>query len=435
MTDEKDERQPVFSGTTKECLKHYGATMPIGEKDCSRYRILLAEFTKASIERTVPYWLSGKRPPLGVFLLKVRYFLEEVAYQVNELEKLSPQVYSFGRFVAFDILKINEATDMVKLAREQQLIRILHGDCGLSTPKSLLMEEANEAFRDDLDKKVEEWRERFEEERKRVEEVIARRETERHPKAVAITAEVSEEPTAAISGKEILHAVVLPVLEAAPASAVAAEPLPAEIAVVEEPAVIFVVEQAPPCLGARETHQADEALPTTTFASGAGVAAIVEKPTVTMPALEEREESEPSPKEEPFNGAGLSTAPLEKVTVLTAGTPEKPAPRTLAVVKSGVSEEYLLLQAMAGHINAANELAKKVGAAKCHTTRAIIFDELARLVRAMAPLAEYALSDEVSDDERSKLREAIDNGFGIFRLSRKLSRLCGERAMREIKEQ
>lgn len=56
---------------------------------------------------------------------------------------------------------------------------------------------------------------------------------------------------------------------------------------------------------------------------------------------------------------------------------------------------------------------------------------LAAMTRAMLPLAELALSDEFSAEERQKIRD-LSGGDGVFRLSNKLNRLCGERARNEL---
>ena len=57
---------------------------------------------------------------------------------------------------------------------------------------------------------------------------------------------------------------------------------------------------------------------------------------------------------------------------------------------------------------------------------------LAYLILGMLPLTEYLLSDAFTAEDREKLRQ-MANGDGVFLLSNRLNRLCGERARRELK--
>jgi hypothetical protein len=52
---------------------------------------------------------------------------------------------------------------------------------------------------------------------------------------------------------------------------------------------------------------------------------------------------------------------------------------------------------------------------------------LAGMVKAALPLAELVLTDEFSADDRAELRK-LCGGDGVFRLSNRLSNLCGETA-------
>ena len=73
-----------FSGTTKECLAHFAARAaphPEAEE-------LLAKFTGAVRHGSVDWWLAGKYLPVGMNLIKIRYFLEAAGYAVRELEGL-----------------------------------------------------------------------------------------------------------------------------------------------------------------------------------------------------------------------------------------------------------------------------------------------------------------------------------------------------------
>lgn len=68
-------------------------------------------------------------------------------------------------------------------------------------------------------------------------------------------------------------------------------------------------------------------------------------------------------------------------------------------------------------------------------THQVMIDSLAGLINAAIPLAQAILSDDFTAEERRLLREATVKGRtnGVFELSNLLSRLCGERARKEIK--
>jgi hypothetical protein len=55
----------------------------------------------------------------------------------------------------------------------------------------------------------------------------------------------------------------------------------------------------------------------------------------------------------------------------------------------------------------------------------------AHLVQGMLHQADFLLSDAFTSDDRDKVRQ-LTGGDGIFLLSNRLNRLCGERARREI---
>ena len=89
----------VFRGTTEECLRHYGSAIGNTGTEGKVARAPMAKFTGAN-ERTVRDWLLARVPPLGKFLIKARYFLEQQRYAVSELEKLDPLVRDLGRIIA-----------------------------------------------------------------------------------------------------------------------------------------------------------------------------------------------------------------------------------------------------------------------------------------------------------------------------------------------
>ncbi len=64
-------------------------------------------------------------------------------------------------------------------------------------------------------------------------------------------------------------------------------------------------------------------------------------------------------------------------------------------------------------------------------TQKAVINILASLVNAALPLADYMVSDNCTEEEREQLR-VLTKGEGVFKLSNRLNRLCGPRALRDI---
>jgi len=65
------------------------------------------------------------------------------------------------------------------------------------------------------------------------------------------------------------------------------------------------------------------------------------------------------------------------------------------------------------------------------TTKEELIDGFALMVKGMLSFAEMLLSDDFTPEDRARLREKA-GGDGVFHLSNRLNRLCGERARRNI---
>lgn len=116
----------VFRGTTAECLKHYGGAIKNSGPDGAAARAPMATFTGAN-ERTVRDWLLGRVPPVGKFIVKARYFLEQQRYAVSELKQLDPLVHELGRLMAHGAIGFDEAVKALGVPGDRYLLRILHG--------------------------------------------------------------------------------------------------------------------------------------------------------------------------------------------------------------------------------------------------------------------------------------------------------------------
>lgn len=124
---------PVFRGSTEECLAHFSGARFEGDK-----KEAVAAFCNVSIDNTARRWLSPKHPikPAGANLIKVRYYLDHLGYDVAELRALEDPVRDLGRLIAFSVVTFEDAMDAVGIPKRDhgggQLYVILHGEQGLS---------------------------------------------------------------------------------------------------------------------------------------------------------------------------------------------------------------------------------------------------------------------------------------------------------------
>jgi hypothetical protein len=122
----------LIRGSTDACLAHFGEAAFDGDK-----REALASFCDVKADPTVRRWLSKASPvkPAGAPLIKVRYYLEHLGYQVTELRSLPEPIRDLGRLIAFGVVTfedVMEAIDIPKTKSGSQLYTILHGDQGVS---------------------------------------------------------------------------------------------------------------------------------------------------------------------------------------------------------------------------------------------------------------------------------------------------------------
>lgn len=104
---------------TLECLrKHVSAFNPLEP---------LLEFTGAP-PQTVRRWVKGKCKPMGIFLVRLRYFLESRGYPLESLEKLAPEVRDYGMLIACGRVSVEEAVRSLGITSQPYLFRILRGD-------------------------------------------------------------------------------------------------------------------------------------------------------------------------------------------------------------------------------------------------------------------------------------------------------------------
>jgi len=127
-----------FGGTTKECLYHYAENFlpPKGARNSSEAKVPMARFVGV-IPETIVSWISDRNKPLGGPLLKLRFFLEAVGYDVIELRNLRGQVnYLLAEMLAYGNLTIQEAQEQLGLGKPDSVFRIAHGNSNTSSERA-----------------------------------------------------------------------------------------------------------------------------------------------------------------------------------------------------------------------------------------------------------------------------------------------------------
>lgn len=124
----------MFRGTTKECLFHYAENFlpPKGARNSSEAKIPMANFIGV-IPETITSWTSDRNKPLGISLLRLRFFLEIVGYDVIEMRGLRGQVnYLLAEMLAYGTLTLEEALEELDLGQMNSVLRIAHGNSNTS---------------------------------------------------------------------------------------------------------------------------------------------------------------------------------------------------------------------------------------------------------------------------------------------------------------
>jgi hypothetical protein len=97
------------------------------------------------IPETIISWTSDRNKPLGGPLLKLRFFLEAVGYDVVELRRLRGQVnYLLAEMLAYGNLTIQEAQEQLNLGKPGSVFRIAHGNSNTSSERAVKIRKMHE---------------------------------------------------------------------------------------------------------------------------------------------------------------------------------------------------------------------------------------------------------------------------------------------------
>jgi len=152
----------AITGTTEECLDHYGQTIedlyPKGSSTTTKGRDRVAEFCGVH-PGTVYKWFLGENTT-KVSLAYLRSLFLLAGYKVMNTENIPETLLVFRDLVIFKVLTREEAVSALGYSKstEGNLFSVLSGTRPPSQNKLALMRQINSANKESLEKKKEKWR-------------------------------------------------------------------------------------------------------------------------------------------------------------------------------------------------------------------------------------------------------------------------------------
>lgn len=103
------------------------------------------------LDSTVHRWMTGSSPA-GMSMISLRYYLDFLGYQVEELEKVSQVMQSAGKLLAFRVTTLEEMARYTGHEKYiDQVITVIRGSRGISTERQALFHEFIKAHQLQLD--------------------------------------------------------------------------------------------------------------------------------------------------------------------------------------------------------------------------------------------------------------------------------------------
>ncbi|MCX6781567.1 MAG: hypothetical protein NTW66_00365 [Candidatus Magasanikbacteria bacterium] len=129
----------VIEGKTLECLKHYLSQLPWDTKMCVQARRQIIDFLDVT-PHTVRRWWTGDIVPVGLVLVKLRYFLEREGYRVSELNDLDATTRALGMLIAYGSIDFDATVIQLKCPNASEFLRVLHGARRFTAARDLAAE-------------------------------------------------------------------------------------------------------------------------------------------------------------------------------------------------------------------------------------------------------------------------------------------------------
>jgi hypothetical protein len=128
-----------------------------GQKGFSKGKDTLARFLGVNAH-TVRRWFSGGASPIGMPLIKLRYFLELLGHKISTLELIkekTPALYGLGELLAFDVITMSYAISELGYTDQHSVFRLMHGNNSCTSEKELLIQKVCSDHKTALTKKRE----------------------------------------------------------------------------------------------------------------------------------------------------------------------------------------------------------------------------------------------------------------------------------------
>jgi hypothetical protein len=139
----------IFGGTTKECLHHYAENSlpPKGARNSTQAKEPMVNFVGVTTD-TITSWIYDRNMPAGGSLVKLRFFLEAVGYDVIELRSLRGQVnYMLAEMLAYGVLSIEQAVEQLGFQNSHPIFRIVHGESNTNLGRAAKIREMYESHK------------------------------------------------------------------------------------------------------------------------------------------------------------------------------------------------------------------------------------------------------------------------------------------------
>jgi len=121
----------VFKGTTAACVAHL-AEATKGDLEKRKTIVSFVGVTDSTVRR----WFRGEMIPVGEPLLRLRFYMEFLGYNVAELQSLNPPVRDAARLFAFRIATLREIAQLVGYSEGRggtdTLLAVFRGTQGVS---------------------------------------------------------------------------------------------------------------------------------------------------------------------------------------------------------------------------------------------------------------------------------------------------------------
>lgn len=95
---------PIFKGSTEACLDHLRIAI---DDDYVAKRHVVGQFVGVG-DQTIRRWFKKELHPVGEGLIRLRYYLEFLGYEVEELESLDKRIRDLARIYAFGVITLQE---------------------------------------------------------------------------------------------------------------------------------------------------------------------------------------------------------------------------------------------------------------------------------------------------------------------------------------